>query len=51
MSFEVFCEDNAKRHEGTFATRQEALQFAEWGHICTNLHTVRQADHHTERQP
>lgn len=37
--FIVRCEDGAVRHEGTFATRAEAEQFAYWGHCCTVRHT------------
>lgn len=38
--FRVTCEDGQSRHDAPFATRQEADQFAWWGHVCTAKHTI-----------
>jgi hypothetical protein len=43
--FIVRCEDHQVRHPGTFATRQEAKTFAEWGHCCTARHTIEERCH------
>lgn len=38
--FKVVCEDGRVRHAETFATRAEAVRWAEWGHACTSHHRV-----------
>lgn len=36
----VICEDGRKRHEGSFATHDDAATFANWGHACGNGHKI-----------
>ena len=38
--YTVICADGRVRHEGSFATKDEARTFAEWGHACTNGHKI-----------
>lgn len=38
--YKVTCQDGEVRHE-PFNTREAAVRWAEWGHFCTNNHTIR----------
>jgi len=38
--FRVRCEDGVVRHDLPFVTKKSAADWAEWGHICTNKHTI-----------
>lgn len=42
--FQVECEDGEIRHEAPFATRRDAMNFAEWGHACTTSHLITPMD-------
>jgi len=38
--FQVECEDGEVRHSLAFADLGSARHWAEWGHCCTNVHTI-----------
>lgn len=41
MKYRVRCDfDGAVRHGDLFDHRYQAHAFAEWGHLCTNAHTI-----------
>ena len=42
--YRVTCEDGATRHPAAFGSREDAAQFAEWGHACTSRHTITEDD-------
>lgn len=43
-TYRVQCEDGQYRHPQSFGTMDKAKQFAEWGHCCTNVHTIERHD-------
>lgn len=47
--YRVICSDKAIRHAQPFQSAKDAAQFAQWGHVCTNQHTV-QASHVSDQK-
>jgi len=40
----VICSDGRQRHGTPFDDAHQAVQFAQWGHCCTNSHSYRTDD-------
>lgn len=39
--WEVICKDGENRHPRPFTTRIAAMDWCEWGHVCTAYHEIR----------
>jgi hypothetical protein len=42
----VICQDEVNRHPDPFSTYAEASRWAEWGHLCTNGHSIERVTIH-----